>query len=98
MLCLKNHDKDGLVQYLYNNDQLSPQMKTILTTFKKNLEIILNASESKYSNGPIEGINRMIKQIQRTAFGFRNYHHLVSRVKLQQMRTKPNKKTELEVA
>ncbi|MFC6169873.1 transposase, partial [Loigolactobacillus jiayinensis] len=34
------------------------------------------ASESKYSNGPIEGINRMIKQIQRTAFGFRNYHHL----------------------
>ena len=98
MLCLKNHDKDGLVQYLYNNDRLSPQMKTILTTFKKNLEIILNASESKYSNGPIEGINRMIKQIQRTAFGFRNYHHLVSRVKLQQMRTKPNKKTELEVA
>ncbi|WP_164509549.1 transposase, partial [Loigolactobacillus jiayinensis] len=52
MLCLKNHDKDGLVQYLYNNDRLSPQMKTILTTFKKNLEIILNASESKYSNGP----------------------------------------------
>ncbi|MFL2029307.1 transposase, partial [Loigolactobacillus zhaoyuanensis] len=49
-------------------------------------------------NGPIEGINRMIKQIQRTAFGFRNYHHLVSRIKLQQMRTKPNKKTELEVA
>ncbi|PIO87876.1 hypothetical protein B8A32_01100, partial [Loigolactobacillus backii] len=48
--------------------------------------------------GPIEGINRMIKQIQRTAFGFRNYHHLVSRIKLQQMRTKPNKKTALEVA
>lgn len=98
MICLKNHDKDGLVQYLYNNDKLSSQMKDVLTTFKKNLEIVLNASESKYSNGPIEGINRMIKQIQRTAFGFRNYHHLVSRVKLQQMRTKPNKKTLLEVA
>lgn len=98
MLCLKNHDKAGLVHYLEHNDQLTPQMKATLKTFKKNLGIILNASESKYSNGPIEGINRMIKQIQRTAFGFRNYHHLVSRIKLQQMRTKPNKKTELEVA
>nr|WP_239693857.1 ISL3 family transposase [Loigolactobacillus backii] len=98
MTCLKNYDKDGLVIYLYHNEQLSPKMKATLITFKKNLEIILNASESKYSNGPIEGINRMIKQIQRTAFGFRNYHHLVSRIKLQQMRTKPNKKTALEVA
>nr|WP_231908611.1 transposase [Pediococcus inopinatus] len=44
--------------------------------------MVLNASESKYSNGPIEGINRIIKQIQKNAFGFRNYHHLVSRVKL----------------
>lgn len=98
MFCLKNHDKDGIVHYLYNNDELSPQMKDTLSTFKKNIEIVLNASDSKYSNGPIEGINRMIKQIQRTAFGFRNYHHLVSRIKLQQMRTKPNKKTELEAA
>ncbi|TDG71520.1 hypothetical protein C5L31_001789 [Secundilactobacillus malefermentans] len=46
----------------------------------------------------MEGINRMIKQIQRTAFGFRNFHHLISRIKLQQMRTKPNTKTELEAA
>nr|WP_308318108.1 ISL3 family transposase [Loigolactobacillus coryniformis] len=98
MLCLKNHDKDGLVQFLYNNNKLTPQMKATLETFKKSLEIVLNASETKYSNGPIEGINRMIKQIQRTAFGFRNFHHLVSRIKLQQMRTKPNKNTALEVA
>ncbi|MFS1240515.1 transposase [Lactiplantibacillus plantarum] len=27
-------------------------------------------------------MNRMIKQIQRTAFGFRNYHHMISRIKL----------------
>ena len=73
-------------------------MKETLKTFKSNLEIVLNARESKYSNGPIEGINRMIKQIQRTAFGFRNFHHLISRIKLQQTRTKPNTKTELEAA
>lgn len=98
MSCLKNHDKDGIVHYLYKNENLSFQMKETLKTFKSNLEIVLNASESKYSNGPIEGINRMIKQIQRTAFGFRNFHHLISRIKLQQMRTKPNTKTELEAA
>ncbi|WP_147000244.1 transposase, partial [Latilactobacillus sakei] len=98
MSCLKNHDKDGIVYYLYKNENLSFQMKETLKTFKSNLEIVLNASESKYSNGPIEGINRMIKQIQRTAFGFRNFHHLISRIKLQQTRTKPNTKTELEAA
>jgi hypothetical protein len=70
----ENTDLIGFIVWLICSCNLG--MKTILTTFKKNLEIILNASESKYSNGPIEGINRMIKQIQRTAFGFRNYHHL----------------------
>ena len=73
-------------------------MKAVFQTFKKNLVVVLNASESDYTNGPGEGMNRMIKQIQRTAFGFRNYHHMISRIKLRQMRTKPMKKTELKVA
>lgn len=98
MKSLKDHDKDGIVDYLYNTQNLSRQMKEIFHTFKKNLEVILNASETGYSNGPVEGINRMIKQIQRTAFGFRNYHHMISRIKLRQMKTKPDKKTELKVA
>ena len=82
MKSLKDHDKDGIVDYLYNTQNLSRQMKEIFRTFKKNLEVILNASETGYSNGPVEGMNRMIKQIQRTAFGFRNYHHMISRIKL----------------
>lgn len=98
MKSLKDHDKDGIVDYLYNTQNLSRQMKEIFRTFKKNLEVILNASETGYSNGPVEGMNRMIKQIQRTAFGFRNYHHMISRIKLRQMETKPDKKTELKVA
>lgn len=97
MKSLKDHDKDGIVDYLYNTQNLSRQMKEIFRTFKKNLEVILNASETEYSNGPVEGMNRMIKQIQRTAFGFRNYHHMISRIKLRQMKTKPDKKTELKV-
>lgn len=98
MKSLKDHDKDVIVDYLYNTQNLSRQMKEIFRTFKKNLEVILNASETGYSNGPVEGMNRMIKQIQRTAFGFRNYHHMISRIKLRQMKTKPDKKTELKVA
>ncbi|MEW2893139.1 transposase [Lactiplantibacillus plantarum] len=98
MKSLKGHDKDGIVDYLYNTQNLSRQMKEIFRIFKKNLEVILNASETGYSNGPVEGMNRMIKQIQRTAFGFRNYHHMISRIKLRQMKTKPDKKTELKAA
>lgn len=36
-----------------------------------------------YTNGPLEGINRKIKQIQRTAYGYRNFKHLKARVYLQ---------------
>lgn len=98
MACLNQHDPVGLANHLKPTEKVSPQMAATLATFRQNQEIILSASQFSYSNGPIEGINRMIKQIQRTAFGFRNYHHLVSRIKLQQMRTKPNKKTGLEAA
>ncbi|MDN5579347.1 MAG: ISL3 family transposase [Lactococcus raffinolactis] len=92
MYCIRHHDKDGIVDCLYKNDKLSSQMKATLITFKKHLELILNGAESNLSNGPIEGINRMIKQIQRTAFGFRNYKHLIVRIKLNQSRTKPGTK------
>ena len=95
---LKNQDKDKLVEDLYTNQNISPYIKAVFQTFKKNLVVVLNASESDYTNGPVEGMNRMIKQTQRTAFGFRNYHHMISRIKLRQMRTKPMKKTELKVA
>ncbi|NEG04712.1 transposase, partial [Ligilactobacillus murinus] len=35
------------------------------------------------TNGPLEGINRKIKQIQRTAYGYRNFEHLKARIYLQ---------------
>ncbi|WP_304133697.1 transposase, partial [Limosilactobacillus coleohominis] len=53
-------------------------------------EYVLNASQFKYSNGAMEGINRMIKQIQRTAFGFRNFDHMVYRIYYRQMAQKKN--------
>ena len=32
----------------------------------------------------IEGTNRKIKQIERTAYGYSNFYHLVTRIKLEE--------------
>ena len=81
---------DGLTNALYPSEQISPQMTIVIKTLRQNLEYVLNASQFKYSNGAIEGINRMIKQIQRTAFGFRNFDHMVYRIYYRQMAQKKN--------
>lgn len=39
---------------------------------------------STYSNGCLEGINRKIKQIERTAYGYRNFKHLLIRIRLEE--------------
>ncbi|MGL5900201.1 MAG: transposase [Lactobacillaceae bacterium] len=36
------------------------------------------------SNGCLEGTNRKIKQIERTAYGYGNFKHLVARIKLEE--------------
>ena len=81
---------DGLTNALYPSEQISPQMTIVIKTLRQNLEYVLNASQFKYSNGALEGINRMIKQIQRTAFGFRNFDHMVYRIYYRQMAQKKN--------
>ena len=40
----------------------------------------MNATKYHYSNGPLEGVNRKIKQIIRTSYGVQNYHNLVIQV------------------
>lgn len=55
--------------------------KKILLNILNNFKLVLNTIELKCSNGPIEDINRMIKQ-QRTVFRFHSYHHIISRIKL----------------
>lgn len=85
---LAERDMDGLVTMLYPAERLSPQMTIVIKTLRQNLEYVLNASRFNYSNGTIEGTNRMIKQIQRTAFGFRNFNHLVYRIYYRQMAQK----------
>lgn len=85
MQSLKNRNLDQLAISIYSAKRLSPQMTVVINTLKQNLEYVLNASRFNYSNGAIEGTNRMIKQIERTAFGFHNFNHLVYRIYYRQM-------------
>ena len=55
-------------------------MHQTLLTFKRNYSGVLNGITSTYSNGCLEGVNRKIKQIERTAYGYRNFSHLLIRL------------------
>lgn len=55
-------------------------MKTSLKTFKKHLEYIENSLTYDYNNGLIEGINRKIKTIKRTAYGYKNFYHFRAKI------------------
>ena len=87
-LTLRNKDQLAEALFNYRYEQLSKPMADVIRTLRKNLEIVLNAAENEQSNGPLEGTNRMIKQIKRTAFGLRNFNHLLARINLRMMRTK----------
>ena len=57
-------------------------MHQTLLTFKHNLKAVINGITSNYFNGCLEGFNRKIKQIERTAFGYANFYNLLTRNKL----------------
>lgn len=58
-------------------------MDQVILTYKKNLKSIRNAFLQTPSNGRIEGINRRIKQIGRTAYGYGNSLNYFFRIHLQ---------------
>ena len=61
------------------SDRQATKSDEVLLTFYDNLQGITQALSLKYrhyTNGSLEGINRKIKQIQRTAYGYRNFNHL----------------------
>ena len=69
-----------------NSDRQATKSDKVLLTFYDNLQGITQALSLEYrhyTNGPLEGINRKIKQIQRTTYGYRNFKHLKARVYLQ---------------
>ena len=54
--------------------------QTVLKTFLKDKEKVLNAMELPYSNDKLEATNNIIKVIKRNAFGFRNFEKFKKRI------------------
>lgn len=53
---------------------------TVFKTFKRYKEYITNALELPYSNAKLEATNKLIKDIKRNAFGFRNFKNFKTKI------------------
>ena len=84
MAAIKNKDVKQVVHLLHSTQFVGKQMHQTLLTFKRNYAGVLNGISSSYSNGCLEGVNRKIKQIERTAYGYSNYQHLLIRIRLEE--------------
>ena len=63
-----------------NLKQVHPLFQTVLKTFLKVKEKIVNALQLPYSNAKLEATNNLIKLIKRNAFGFRNFDNFKKRI------------------
>lgn len=82
---INSKDKDlffNIVNNNKNNKNISKKMKKALKTFKDMEKYISNSFDYEYSNGVVEGINNVIKQIKHTACGYKKFKHLKARVML----------------
>lgn len=58
-------------------------MDVTIGTFKRNINGILEGLRQPWSNGKTEVINRRLKQIGRTTYGYRNLGNYIRRIRLQ---------------
>jgi len=84
MTAIQNKDEKQIIHLLNSKHTVGKQMHQTLLTFKHNYTGVLNGISSNYSNGCLEGVNRKIKQIERTAYGYRNFSHLLIRIRLEE--------------
>ena len=85
---VENGDTQELKSLINCQDQIGTLMHKTLLTFKHNLKAVLNGVALPYSNGCLEGFNRKIKQIERTAFGYSNFINLLTRIRLEEKQYK----------
>ena len=63
-----------------NFDSVNDTFKTVFKTFKKYKTYITNAMTHHYSNAKLEATNKLIKDIKRQAFGFRNFKNFKTKI------------------
>ena len=84
-----------LEELLSTKEPIGQLMHKTLLTFKHNLKAVLNGAALTYSNGCLEGFNRKIKQIERTAFGYSSFTNLLARIRLEENLYKEKEPTRL---
>lgn len=63
-----------------NLNIVNPVFRTVFKTFLKYKTYITNAIELPYSNAKLEATNKLIKDIKRQAFGFRNFKNFKTKI------------------
>ena len=70
------------IDVLENYCRSGQNMDTSISTLKKNMTAVLNSVKYDFSNGPVEGINRRIKSLKCSCFGFKNLDNFRKRIAL----------------
>ena len=91
-LIVKNHPQFEKVYNAYqdvfnalkekNRERLIDVLLEKYRRLGQNMTAVLNSVEYDFSNGPVEGINRRIKSLKRSCFGFRNFDNFRKRIAL----------------
>lgn len=82
LTAIKQRNVGQLATLIDHYQRNRTNMDTVMNTFRKNRQAILNACQCKNSNGPLEGINRKIKTLKRNCYGFRNLNNFFNRISL----------------
>lgn len=78
-LMVKKHPAE-LANLLATYEPNGTAMGMTIATLKRHKVAVLAAVTSPYSNGPIEGVNRLITSLKRSCFGFKNQLNFFKRI------------------
>ena len=73
-------------------------MHQALLTFKPNLKTVIKEITWNNSNACLEGFNPKNKQIERIAFGYADFHNLLTRIRLAENKVKEKEPSSLFAA
>jgi len=95
MQAIETNNTQELKSLITSKDSIGTLMHKTLLTFKYNLKAVFNGAALPDSNGCLEGFNRKIKQIERTAFGYSNFINLLTRIRLEENQYKEKEPSSL---
>jgi transposase len=93
MKALDERSGKAFLRLLRNYEPNGSAMDQVIRTYKKYKRGIFESFRTEANNGRIEGVNRRIKQIKRTAYGYANSSNFFHRIRIQLMNKDVLKKT-----